>query len=63
MILSGISASVACCVIIGLIFGIMIGRLIFSGGTITQVLGSPNIFGFKIRSKDSPFVDALERHF
>ena len=62
MILSGISASVACCVIIGLIFGIMIGRLIFSGGkTITQVMGSPNIFGFKIRSNDSPFVDALER--
>ena len=61
MILSGISASIACCVIIGLILGIMIGRLIFSGGTITQVLGSPNIFGFKIRSKDSPFVDALER--
>ena len=61
MILSGISASIACCVIIGLIFGIMIGRLIFSGKTITQVLGSPNIFGFKIRSNDSPFVDALER--
>ena len=61
MILSGISASIACCVIIGLILGIMIGRLIFSGQTITQVLGSPNIFGFKIRSKDSPFIDALER--
>ena len=61
MILSGISASIACCVIIGLILGIMIGRLIFSGKTITQVLGSPNIFGFKIRSKDSPFIDALER--
>lgn len=61
MILSGISASIACCVIIGLIFGVMIGRLIFSGKTITQVLGSPNILGFKIRSNDSPFVDALER--
>lgn len=61
MILSGISTSIACCVIIGLIFGIMIGRLIFSGKTITQVMGSPNIFGFKIRSNDSPFVDALER--
>ena len=29
--------------------------------TITQVMGSPNIFGFKIRSNDSPFVDAIER--
>lgn len=61
MILSGIYASIACCVIVGLILGIMIGRLIFSGGSITQVLGKPNIFGFKIRSNDSPFVDALER--
>lgn len=61
MILSGIYASIACYVIVGLILGIMIGRLIFSGGSITQVLGKPNIFGFKIRSNDSPFVDALER--
>ena len=65
MILSGISASIACCVIVGLILGIMIGRAIFSGGTITntltQFVSNPGIFGFKIRSNDSPFIDALGR--
>jgi len=65
MILSGISASIACCVIVGLILGIMIGRAIFSGGTITntltQFVSKPGIFGFKIHSNDSPFIDALGR--
>lgn len=65
MILSGISASIACCVIVGLILGIMIGRAIFSGGTITntltQFVSNPGIFGFKIHSNDSPFIDALGR--
>ena len=65
MILSGISASIACCVIVGLILGIMIGRAIFSGGTITntltQFVSKPGIFGFKIHSNDSPFIDALCR--
>ena len=65
MILSGISASIACCVIVGLILGIMIGRAIFSGGTITntltQFVSKPDIFGFKIHSNDSPFIDALGR--
>ena len=65
MILSGISASIACCVIVGLILGIMIGRAIFSGGTITntltQFVSKPDIFGFKIHSNYSPFIDALGR--
>jgi hypothetical protein len=43
----------------------MIGRAIFSGGTITntltQFVSKPDIFGFKIHSNDSPFIDALGR--
>jgi hypothetical protein len=61
MIFSGIYSSIACCIIIGLILGLLIGRLIFSGKTITEYLIQPNIFGFKINSKDSPFIDALDR--
>jgi hypothetical protein len=61
MIFSGISASIASCIIIGLILGLLIGRLIFSGKTITEYLTQPNIFGFRIHSSDSPFINALER--
>lgn len=64
MILSGISASIVCCVVFGLILGILIGRLIFSGKTTTEYKGyltQPSIFGFRIHSSDSPFIVALGR--